>query len=309
MPIELLMTLPNVELKYSVIPGTDLIRLATLNLLHSPISIEERVKFLAEEINRTEIDVLCLQEVLSEKQAGFDIVEFLCDNTNLSFGQRGITTSHKGLETGNATLTRFEDASFVQHSYVKSALHVSPAFGNIIEPVITSLIVNGVNVHIFNVHYIWGSGAERTRVRQAEQLVRHVEHLREVDPHCVCLMAGDFNSVPDALTMQFLYGLQESPDGATTLWVDAWKIAGNAENEITNDPETYWAKETCKAFNLLNVDLIPKRRIDYILSYEWCYGKTGSPVRFDRWANNQNQEGLEISDHFGIWADIYIPNL
>ena len=90
------------------------------------------------------------------------------------------------------------------------------------------------------------------------------------------------------------------------MWVDAWEVKGREYNYSTSNGELYWSKETASHKGIVLPQLLPQRRIDYIFSYEWVYGKVGSPLSFNTFGSLTGKPN-EISDHYGLWADIYAP--
>lgn len=165
---------------------------------------------------------------------------------------------------------------------------------------------NGHDIHIINAHLAWGGNNEWVRLREAEKINAYVKSKLVNHPEAIFLLVGDLNTLETSSTVRYLKGLQEGTQphlGA--YWVDAWELHGNENNYITSDPETYWGVLTANGKGLTIPSLLPKRRIDYIFSYGWCYGKQGFPLNFNRFADKKTVP--EISDHYGIWSDIYIP--
>lgn len=97
--------------------------------------------------------------------------------------------------------------------------------------------------------------------------------------------------------------------GESTVWVDSWVLHGTQDNWATSDPSSFWGSRTAAGVGLLNSGMIPKRRIDYIMSYDWCYGRHGSPLSFGVFGNELSFSCSDLSDHFGVFSDIYVPAL
>jgi endonuclease/exonuclease/phosphatase family metal-dependent hydrolase len=293
-----------IQLEEALIAPEKLLRIATINILHTPKLVKERVKALVEELEFKDIDVLCLQEVLSDRSYG--ILETLED-------ELGYTLSHvassfddtTGFPQGNAILVKSEKATFKELDMtideVADKFIFSPA-------VIAEFTYNHYQVNVINAHLKWGSENEWIRLRQAERISKYAAYVKEKNPEAIILFAGDFNAVEETSTLRFLYGLQEGIKMRGTLWVDAWKMHGTEENYVTSDTTRFWGKETNKRFTSTGINsLTPKRRIDYILSHEWAYGRPGSPMTFNRFGDRKRRDKLEISDHYGLYSDIYVP--
>jgi endonuclease/exonuclease/phosphatase family metal-dependent hydrolase len=299
------MSREDIHLKRTTIPAADTLRVASLNLLNQPGNLQARLANLAAEVRALDLDVLCLQEVLAE--ADPMVADYLTQHTQLAHTHAAEPKwKAGGASYGTLTLTRKPLTCHEQMTYAG----IDARGSAIIPATIVGIEHNGRTVHIINVHLAWGSQAEPVRMRQAELLNFWTERKRAADPDAIVLMLGDFNAEENNSVMRFLRGQQASALDFGTLWVDAWQMHGAPDNRITSEPETYWGEQTgARKSSLYNLDLIPKRRIDYILAYDWCYGKAGSPLTFQRFADTLTGDAKEISDHFGICSDIYVPRV
>lgn len=299
------MTHPDVSLKRMVVPGGELLRVGTLNLLNQPANLRQRLDGLTAEIERLDLDVLLLQEVLEQSEP--DTAAYLAEHTHLKYSHAAPPKKKPNEESyGNRILSR---TKFLKKG--DERFHVIFAGSHSIIPAAYGAIeFNGRMVHIFNVHLVWGSAAEPLRMQQAEIMSSWASSIRREDSEAVILLGGDLNAQPQSSTFRFLTGQQSGDRGTGTLWVDAWSMWGTDENFITSDPETYWGGKTgARKSGLYNLDLVPKRRIDYLLAYDWVYGKEGSPLSFERWADQLTGDEREISDHFGVMVDFWVPPL
>lgn len=137
--------------------------------------------------------------------------------------------------------------------------------------------------------------------RKAKELF---EEYKDLNP--VIVLGGDFNAVPTGDAIRFMTGkgVGIANDGA--YWVDAWELLGSSDNEYTSVPLNYWNRKTALATGTLIPELLPKRRIDYLLSFGWSYGKHGSPLSFSHSFDGLSETGLPISDHIGLTADYWV---
>lgn len=55
--------------------------------------------------------------------------------------------------------------------------------------------------------------------------------------------------------------------------------------------------------------LVPERKIDYIFVQGWIYGQIGSPSNVSLFGSTLTTDGHEISDHYGVIADIWLPKV
>ena len=276
------------------------LRLVSINVLNKALNIESRLNELIKELKVINPDILCLQEVIRPEV--YPILEILSQ-------ELGFVTNFSLLETpdkftgglsGTAILSKTKEEHFSILS--QNTLNLTHPL-----PIITSSFMHsGYKVYVITAHLTWGSHATGTRTRQAERISQYARGIREIEPEAIILLAGDLNCLDTSETIRFLQGLEETRRGENTLWIDAWNASGTPENAITNDPTYPLTFTTAKLFGSETAEFTPKRRIDYIFAYEWCYGKAGYPLTFGRFADNRD---IEISDHFGIYSDISLPPL
>lgn len=273
------------------------IRIASINLLNNPSGFGKRAQLLAQELERIQPDVLCLQEIASLEERQLVALMEQLGYVNSYAASRN--KHRNGFFYGNMTFSRLPiiDAEELALQVVKAP--ITPLAGAVVHVRKQNTLFTVINVHL-----AWGADNEWVRLRQVEEIADYAKRLRRESPHPVVL-AGDFNSVPRSTTYQFLTGNREGSRQNGTFWIDAWQMWGTPENEITSDPTTYWAVQTAKPHNL-DPALIPMRRIDYLYAYDWCYGRSGSPMNFQRFADTVDKNGMTASDHYGIWADFLL---
>ena len=113
------------------------------------------------------------------------------------------------------------------------------------------------------------------------------------------VLAGDFDATPDAASIRFLTGLQ-SLAGRSTLWYDAWAVAGDGGPGHTwSSDNPYVAPFAAAVF----AQPVHHRRIDYVF--------VGSPFR---WKPRLVVRSCRValigdslaapSDHWGVLADL-----
>jgi endonuclease/exonuclease/phosphatase family metal-dependent hydrolase len=205
------------------------LRLLTFNIAHargaSPIpqslrrvaTLRRNLQRIAGLITRLKLDVVALQEIdENSRWAGsFDHLAYLAEHTGLGYAVHGITNKRLGrfhLSYGNAILSRFpishhENVPFGRSTFGEKGF----LFAEIETP--------GGRLPLFNIHL--NHRSRRLRLKQATQLMRHLEELRRVratgwkmEP----LLCGDFNTPshrPDAVAM--LLGYFEQTNNYTLL--------------------------------------------------------------------------------------------
>jgi endonuclease/exonuclease/phosphatase family metal-dependent hydrolase len=143
----------------------------------------------------------------------------------------------------------------------------------------------------------WQFGAEVEREQQALAAVRHLEERASDVGHVVVL--GDFDATPDASSLQFWRG-RRSLNGVSACYQDAWETLHGDD-----------AGHTFSARNPLvlagEVATAVSRRIDYILVRSGDHGPTVQ-VRDCRLVLDQPVDGVWASDHFGVLADLSLPD-
>lgn len=159
--------------------------------------------------------------------------------------------------------------------------------------------------NIISAHFAWGNHSEAERLYQAERVDALAVEMAKEFPQAVTVLAGDLNAEPDYRSVRFLSGKDLSSDGSySTLWTDAWETAGTKENEFTSRYSTnYQGRVTAFKVGIAYPGFLPDRRIDYIFTRGWNYGRVGCPVSFGYLSHPQ---GSELSDHDGIYADIMV---
>lgn len=145
----------------------------------------------------------------------------------------------------------------------------------------------------------WELNRERERELQAVALDRMIRrHARRGD--FPSIIAGDFDATPASASIRFLTG-QQSLEGRSTHYLDAWQQAGNGSPGYT------WTFRNKFAAGLIDQCLRQprhERRIDYIF--------LGSPHDYDRFARlracrlalNRPRSGVWPSDHYAVYAEI-----
>jgi endonuclease/exonuclease/phosphatase family metal-dependent hydrolase len=118
------------------------------------------------------------------------------------------------------------------------------------------------------------------------------------------IIAGDVNAAPDAACIPYMSGLQPV-DGRSVKYHDAWAIAGDG-------PGYTWTIDNPNA--QLEMERIVRQpnyrqRIDYIFVGSWdAHAKAHCRIVATSLVFNDPVEGIWLSDHFGVVADLEIGN-
>lgn len=150
-------------------------------------------------------------------------------------------------------------------------------------------------------HGYWGAYKQRERMTELQALDGSVSRLDTAAD----VMCGDFNAPRSEHGIRWLMGEEIAGDpassGSSTFWTEAQEVAvalGRQDSPICTTLNTGVAAETAKPHGI-NPALMPKRRIDFMASRGWNYGKRGG------WTGRvvvKEYDGL--SDHALMVADV-----
>lgn len=286
------------------IPDHHKFRLGTLNAMHIKHSVAERTSLLCAEVARTRYDVFCLQEVMFEPDGSSIQLKNLAYESRLN-----IVASHPeadlpdGHRTGNAILSRFPVLESGRIDLRVPGAYIPNASYAVFEHDSNRTLI------VVNVHFMWGGDKERERLLQGTSVDAKVKYLMEkyANRNPLAVLAGDFNSTPNTDTLRYFRGEGTGSNARYTYWTDAFDVLGYPGNEITSGRDNFWAQSTAREKGIDLVQFLPNRRIDYILTYGWQYGKPGSPISLSRTFTDTSQYGFTASDHYGLKADYWVP--
>lgn len=287
-----------------MIPAGEVLRIGTLNANHAPEAARERTQLVIDEQNRIGHDVLCLQEV----RFGYDgtsvqLEEIIC-GTGLGLVAARPQAEVLGGMTGNAILSSLP---------VLEAGHFPLGTPDAKIPHATYAVLStpsGRALIVVSAHLYWGGDQERQRLIQVTAIDFMVRSLlpRYEAQNPMAVLAGDLNTDPDSDSIRFLRGKGAGASHGYTYWTDAF-TAGAASEAITMANDNPWAIETAKLKDIRFPHLLPNRRIDYIWTYGWTYGKPGGAVSLKRTFTDSTRYGFPASDHYGLTAELWTPAL
>lgn len=142
-------------------------------------------------------------------------------------------------------------------------------------------------------HGAWGAFRQRERLDEARLLDARLSRCAAKGAVLLC---GDFNAMPDEPAIRLLSGLSEAP----TFWTEAQDTAamlGRGGPYPTVLPGTSAEAAVTARSQGLNPRLVPGRRIDYMFSYGWNYGRPGG------WTGGVSAEDAGPSDHALLTAE------
>lgn len=289
------------------ISSSDTIRIAQINILNSAEDPGYRYRFLAHELSVIEPDILALQEVLDPaavedqlKEVGF---------TDFRWAQASIQT---GKADYSGIASKMPPVGSQRISYDSIA-------DNLKTGLLCAFEIEGGLLYVVTSHFAWSMTNEHLRLRQASLLSGLADTLMsgteygESSGGSVVILAGDLNADESSRTVRYLRGLDLGvSDDDTAYWIDAYEAAVSHERDdiwATSDQgNSYWGRRTAARHGIIAPQMLPQRRIDYIFSHGWSYGKRGSPVSYHRFGAPRPEHGFDhdLSDHYGICADILL---
>jgi endonuclease/exonuclease/phosphatase family metal-dependent hydrolase len=146
-------------------------------------------------------------------------------------------------------------------------------------------------VQLFVVMLDYPLNASARRQAQVRQLCAFVDELTR--RRHITILCGDFNAGPDSDEMRMLTGRSATPVPELVFY-DAWEVAGDGSAGIT------WSNQN----PLAAIGRYPDRRFDYILSAWPRSGAAGHPVNCELLGVRPNRDETQISDHYGVLADL-----
>lgn len=286
------------------IPAEHLLRVTTLNINHAPDEMERRTGLACDELGALRPEVLCLQEVTFEPDGTSAQLQTIAEATGLTVVTAAAQASTKhGTLTGNAILSTLPRLEAGPIALGTAGVKLERADYAVLQaPMGQTLIV-------VSAHLCWGGDQEGLRLAQMTAIDGRVRALtdRYKDRHPVALLAGDFNSMPGSDTHRYLAGLGAGANGGYTYWTEAFAVAGNPEEATTVAAANHWAQATARGVGIEFPELLPDRRIDFLYTYGWAYGRPGCPVNMQRSFTDTTRYGFPASDHYGLTVDCWTP--
>ncbi|GAC1607568.1 MAG: hypothetical protein NVS3B6_21480 [Pseudarthrobacter sp.] len=288
----------------SSIPAEHLLRVTTLNLNHSPEEVERRTGLVCDELGSLLPAVLCLQEVRFDSDGQSRQLDTIAAETGLPVVSARAQHGRKdGGLSGNAVLSSL---SMIEAG---SILFGTPECVMKSADYAVLQATTGQTLIVVSAHLAWGGNQEGTRLKQITAIDGKVGALmdRYKDRNPVAILAGDFNTMPGSDTNRYLSGQGAGTDGGYTFWTEAFAVAGNPEEATTVDTGNHWAQQTARGVGIEFPEMLPDRRIDYVWTYGWAYGRPGCPVAMQRSFTDTTRYGYPASDHYGLTVDFWTP--
>lgn len=288
----------------SQVPAEQLLRVTTLNVNHDPQEAERRTGMVCDELSTLLPAVLCLQEVTFEPDGSSHQLETISAETGLAVvSARGQRLLAHGTLSGNAILSALPALES------GAILLGTPGFPINRAQYAVLQAPAGQTLIVVSAHLAWGGDAEGVRLAQMTAIDGRVRLLMDKykDHHPVAILAGDFNTAPGSDTNRYLNGQGSGADGGYTFWTEAFAVAGDPDEAVTVAANNPWAQATARIVGIEFPEMLPDRRIDYVWTYGWAYGRAGCPVAMQRSFTDTTRYGYPASDHYGLTVDFWTP--
>lgn len=273
-------------------------RIAQINILNAKEDLEERYRRLGQHLQVVKPTLVALQEVAEPDLLAAELQA-------AGFSYFASSSLHFNAFDAKA------DAVAIASKLPLEAVEEFSFDGDARPALIASVEDAPFPLRFATAHFTWGSPMEGVRLRQAEALTHLAQAYTQADPARRFVLAGDLNAEDDGRTVRYLQGLELGSDNlSSTCWTDAYSRCEDPTLWATSDQgHGSLGPATAARHGVIKPEFLPARRIDYIFSYGWLHGKVGGPEAYGRFGEPLVEEARELSDHYGIWADLITPPL
>ena len=283
---------------------------ATWNILGDDLERNSRLNIISQEIK--ELDFVAIQEVVMDEQSKTNTANSLSELSGLKIAScisGEISNLITGQNQGTAILSRLE---IVNSNLTISAPpflvnKTSQEYRNYAAAILRT--PNNRLILVCSVHLPWGAHNEVRRLQHSHYIDLQITKIMQTLPEgSIAILTGDFNCTPNSESIRFLKGETVYKD-YSTFWVDIWGEKGEGSG-FTFDPTFNNSNlyETAFRSGITAPELMPPRRLDFILVKGWVFGKPGSPLKSELLGRKPNSKGVFASDHFGVHAEIWNPD-
>jgi len=280
-------------------------RVVTFNLCASPDRMAARLADAAEQLEARSPDIVCLQEVTFPADGGPSTAELLADALGLqvaAVAPSPVPTA-AGNRTGTAILSRYpvlDGGPLPLHAGLPRPHGWTATWAQLAS-------ASGRTITALSAHLTWGDRCGPVRLEEAAVLDEAAATLTQ--PGGFAVLGMDANSTPDSAPIRYLTGA-DVVDGRSAFWVDAWTAAGDGSAGATTGPENELAAATARRVGLEFPELLPARRIDYLMTRGWRYACPGAAVACRLLCTTPSgPDDVVASDHYALETDLLDPAL
>lgn len=282
-----------------VITAEDTFKVATLNFYNNLDSYAERVEAAAMEAREKNIDVILAQEILTHNKE-----QVISSFKNAGYLYNFLSES---VENKRSQLCGSSTGIFSRIPVIKNRELNLTALAGSQKASVTVINLHGYEVHFISAHLAWGAENGHLRLRQAFLINDYARRIKEAHADSVIIAGGTFNDIPDGDSVRYMKGLKSSDDTNSAYWVDVAE-GTEIENQPTSRHDTKWGVTAAVNAGILIPAALPSRRLDYLFVNGWVHGKHGMPLNAALFGTSKTIEGEDLSDHYGVEAQIWLPN-
>lgn len=277
------------------IPSDQKLRVASINLSNNTAFYKDRIKAVMFEAKKKNIEVLLLQEIAQGEK---DNLRNLAAKAGFKYSYISpsiVVRQHGSVGSSTGIFSRYPLESADEMNL--TAMHGSTKGSY------ATVQFNGHSIFLLSVHLLRGAENGYIRLKQAtliEETAARLSHGGKA------IVGGTLNDVPDGDSVRYLKGRKASSETKSAFWVDATE-GSDIEDHPTTRYNSLLGREAADNNAIQFPELIPERKVDYLLSRGWVYGTIGMPMDPELFGISQSKEGLGVSDHYGVLADFWFP--
>lgn len=271
---------------------------ATWNLLDKSDSLPERMAEASAWLAET--DIILVQENRHEVNSLGSSAHLIASELKMRAAALTTMPAHEGAQSfhyGTAIISRFpvENEAIIIMPPDIEGMQNQASYAEIRLP-------SGKLLLAVSAHLEWGGTNERLRLAQASYIDYFLNRkiLELSGEEMIAVLGMDGNCLPHSDTIRYLTGVSASAGLPGTYWVDAWAHVGEGEGWTSIVAGNPYAETIAASKGLVRMDLLPKRRIDYLLVKDWVYGRAGSPVSAETLGATSLLGKTLASDHLGV---------
>lgn len=283
--------------------------IATWNLLGDDFQTHERLNIVARNVSTT--DICALQEIVTLDDVESNTASVLARMTNMELasladGELRNQVSKKMQST--AIITRLP---IIQKDIIFNAPNVSTQTEQVEPKRYAGALLqskSGRLILVVSLHLPWGGNRENRRLEHVLTVSQAIDDfMLDLPQDSIAILAGDFNTIPQADSLRFLRG-ESGNINSSSFWIDAWDEKRDGIGDTFNPAvSNFNIARTAAMSGIRRFELMPSRRIDYILVRGWAYGRPGSPLGSKLIGIDPGKSGLHGSDHYGIRTELWDP--
>lgn len=284
------------------------LKVATWNLLCSDVDLRERMEEAASHV--LDADILLVQESRQDGNGTPSSAQVLADQ----IGMRVASPTNYSYNKPGESPYRYGTAILTKLPIIEEGIIDLKGCGGIKDLASIAWLTapSGRQILAVSAHLEWGGDKEHVRLAQViaienEVRVRLTEHSRISPVTPIALLGMDANALPDSDTIRYITGLGAGTGFGGAQWVDMWAASGQGEGYTSVVAGNPYAVSTAISVGITRPEMVPDRRIDYLMARGWVYGRPGHPLDVEVRGQSSTLGKVVASDHRSVVATIWDP--